>query len=111
MQPLPPGGGQGEYAGQFTDEADTEVLGTFELEIDDVGAVSGSGLLSEREINITGVLNADEVDAYIDDAITHRSGRFRGRRSGSGGYTGEFWIDREEGTGDLEGYWNCSPSS
>jgi hypothetical protein len=110
VQPLPPGGGQGTYVGAFTDETEVFMLGSFELEIDDVGVIEGSGLLQGREVTINGVLSGDEVDAYLDDLITHRGGRFTGYRTGVG-YDGEFRIDRDPGETDLEGYWTCVPAN
>ncbi len=106
MQPLGPGGGEGDYTGQFTNVPDTAVHGVFEMEIDAVGAIDGSGQLQGRDISITGVLRGDAIDAFLDDDVTHLGGRLVGTRTGSG-YSGEFVMDRETGEIDLLGYWNC----
>lgn len=110
MQPLPPGGGQGDYIGRFTDEADTIVMGSFEMEIDDLGVMEGSGLLNGRTIEIRGVLSNDEIDGYIDDTLIHTTGRFEGRRTGSG-YIGEFNLDQGPSDPDVFGYWDAAVDS
>ena len=106
IQPLPPGGGQGNYVGRFTDEADEVVFGTFEIEIDELGVVDGSGLLNGRDVDIRGILNGDEIDGYIDDTLIHTTGSFEGRRTVSG-YLGEFDLDQGPDAPDIFGFWDC----
>ena len=94
------------YVGRFTDEADTTVFGSFELEIDELGVVEGSGLLNGRDVDIRGILQGDEIDGYIDDTLIHTTGSFTGRRSVSG-YIGEFDLDQGPQASDFFGYWDC----
>lgn len=110
MQALPPGGGEGEYVGSFINTADTEVIGVFEMEIDELGVVDGSGQLLGRDVTISGVLRGDAISAFIDDDITHLGGRFLGMRTGVG-YSGDFVMDREAGEIDLFGFWDCVPDT
>lgn len=106
VQPLPPGGGQGNYTGRFTDEADTVVFGSFDMEIDELGVVKGSGLLNGRDVDIRGILEGDNISGYIDDTLIHTTGQFDGRRSASG-YYGEFNLDQGPDAPDIYGYWDC----
>jgi hypothetical protein len=109
MQPLPPGGGQGSYSGEFTSEDSTTVLGTFNLSINTVGAISGSGLLGGQSIELTGLLTGNEVDAALLETLSGMSGHFTGVRTGTG-YSGDFTLSRPAGEDDLTGYWDCAPS-
>lgn len=106
LEPLPPGGGQGNYVGRFTDEADTQVFGSFELEIDELGVVEGSGLLNGRDVDIRGILTGDDIDGYIDDTLIHTTGSFEGRRTVAG-YLGEFNLDQGPEAPDIFGFWDC----
>jgi hypothetical protein len=108
MQPLPPGGGQGDYSGQFTTE-DSVVLGTFSINVSGVGAVSGSGLLDGQSVTITGVLASDAIDAALEESLSGMSGHFTGVRTGNG-YSGDFTLSRPAGQDDLQGYWDCAPT-
>jgi len=109
MQPLPPGGGQGVYSGEFTAEDSTTVLGTFSITISAVGAISGSGLLNGQNIEITGLLTGNVVDASLLETLSGMSGRLSGVRTGSG-YSGDYSLNRPGGEDDLLGYWDCAPA-
>lgn len=110
ITPLPAGGGQGSYAGEFSAEDGSTILGTFNITVDAVGAITGSGVLNGQSVTLSGVLAGDEVEAWLTETLSQLTGRFRGTRTGSG-YSGEFTLNQLAGADDLTGYWDCAPSA
>ena len=107
--PLPDGSGQGEYIGQFLDDTGTLVLGSFEMEIADTGAMEGDGKLNNRDVELVGFFDGDTLQAWVSDDLTGRSGEFDGVPEGNN-FLGSFEIQGPDGD-QIEGFWDALPDN
>lgn len=106
--PLPPGSGQGDYVGRFTNDDESEIYGEFELTIDVNGAVDGDGLLNDRQIDLEGILAADgTMTGFITDSLTQLGGNFDGNLINNT-LIGDFRIEQPAGNPDFEGLWDAA---
>lgn len=106
--PLPPGSGQGDYAGQFTNDDESQVYGDFEFSIDNNGALSGDGLLQGRKVDLEGILAGDgTLTGFMTDSVTQISGNFDANLI-SGVLVGDFIMPQNNGDPDLEGLWDAN---
>lgn len=109
IQPLPPGTGPGNYAGQFTSDEDDTLIGTFTLTISSVGQVSGTGVIDGRAVSISGTFSGTQLDGLLTETLTQLSGRFDGLLVGAQ-LAGDFRLPRDAGS-DLTGLWDAAPQS
>lgn len=107
--PLPEGSGQGKYIGQFLDDTGTAVLGTFEMEIEDTGAMEGDGRLNNRDVELVGFYDGDTLQGWISDDLTGRSGEFDGYLEGNN-MLGSFELEGPDGS-PIEGFWDAGPDN
>ncbi|MCC7476941.1 hypothetical protein IT575_00665 [bacterium] len=106
--PLPPGSGQGDYVGRFTNDDESEIFGEFELTVDENGAVDGDGLLNGRQIDIEGILSGSgELTGFLTDRLTQLGGTFDGNLV-SNTIIGDFRMQQLGGDADLEGLWDAA---
>ncbi len=104
--PLPPGSGQGDYVGRFTNDDESEIYGEFELTIDQNGAVDGDGLLLDRQVDIEGILSGSgEFTGFLTDRLTQLGGTFDGNLINNT-LIGDFRMQQVGGADDLEGLWD-----
>jgi hypothetical protein len=108
FQPLPAGSAQGAYAGQFLASDESTVLGTLSLQVDTAGAVTGSGQVDGRSVELAGTVAAGKVVVYLTDTLNGLAGRLRGDAS-QAVLGGDFELARPAGQEQLEGYWECAP--
>jgi hypothetical protein len=103
---LPAGSGQGKYSGEFQNAAGASI-GTFNLRIEDSGALRGSGDLDVYGVSLRGVLTTTtDVVAYITDEATQRTGKFNGKFAG-GALSGTWEFD-PTGTQTIQGTWTAA---
>jgi hypothetical protein len=108
IQPLPPGGGEGDYTGQFTDESGDIVYGLFSLSIDSNGVAEGEGQLNGRDVELSGILDGSTgvFDGFINDKLTQLGGDFEATLAGNT-LVGDFSLDQGAGDPDLVGFWDA----
>lgn len=108
IQPLPEGGGEGHYIGQFTDESGDLVFGQFTLDIDSSGVAEGQGQLSGRDVELSGILDGSTgiFDGFINDKLTQLGGDFEANLAGNT-LVGDFSLDQGAGDPDLVGFWDA----
>ena len=105
--PLPPGSGQGDYVGRFTNDDESEVYGEFELSIDVNGALSGDGLLNNRQIELEGILATDgTLTGFITDKVNQLGGSFDGNLFNNT-LIGDMRIEQPAGNPDFEALWDA----
>lgn len=106
--PLPPGSGQGDYVGRFTNDDESEVFGEFELTIDENGAVDGDGILNGRQIDLEGILAGDgTLTGFITDTVNQLGGNFDGNLINNT-LIGDFRLEQPAGNADFEGLWDAA---
>lgn len=107
--PLPAGSGQGDYIGQFLDDTGTLVLGTFEMDIEDTGAMEGDGKLNNRDVKLVGYFDGTRLEGWISDDLTGFTGEFDGTPEGNN-MLGSFELQAEDGS-PIEGFWDAGPDN
>ncbi|MEZ5337420.1 MAG: hypothetical protein R3F46_04070 [bacterium] len=106
---LPVGSGQGDYIGQFLDDTGTLVLGTFEMEIADSGAMEGDGQLNGRDMKLVGFFDGSRLEGWVSDDLTGRTGQFDGAPEGNN-MLGSYELEGPAGE-RLEGFWDANPDN